>query len=72
MFSFSEPSTSSFSSTNSTIENMSVNKELAALVQRLEAVATRLEKTPSGDSNQIIEGKFLNTLGRVGPYQFGL
>ena len=43
---------------------MSVNQELAALVQRLEAVATRLEKQP-GSSNQIIEGKFLNNNGRA-------
>ena len=38
---------------------MSVNQELAALVQRLEAVATRLENTEGGSSSQIVEGKIL-------------
>ena len=66
MFHFAEPSTRSFSSTNSTIDNMSVNQELAALVQRLESVATRLEKTQSGNSNQVIEGKCLNIRGSAG------
>ena len=37
---------------------MSVNQELAALVQRLENVAIRLENAPgSGDTNQVVAGK---------------
>ncbi len=38
---------------------MSINQELTALVQRLEAVATRLEGTQGGSSGQVVEGKTL-------------
>ena len=38
---------------------MSINQELTALVQRLEAVATRLEGTQGGSSGQVVEGKVL-------------
>ena len=44
----SEPSATSTSSSDSIIESMAANQELAALVQRLEAVAVRLEKNTSG------------------------
>lgn len=46
---FSE--TEGISSSTSSSEKMSANQELASLVQRLEAVATRLEKTQPGGSN---------------------
>ena len=48
---FSESETEGISSSTSTSGKMSANQELASLVQRLEAVATRLEKTQPGGSN---------------------
>ena len=50
-----EPSATSTSSSDSIIESMAANQELAALVQRLEAVAVRLEKNTSGGE---VVGKF--------------
>merc|ERR1711997_614373 len=45
-----ESETEGISSSTSTSGKMSANQELASLVQRLEAVATRLEKTQPGGS----------------------
>ena len=53
--SFSESDTSFIPTTASKIDKMSANKELEALIQRLESVATRLEKTQGGGS--AVEGK---------------
>ena len=45
---------------------MSVNQELAALVQRLEAVAVRLEKSQPGSA----EGKLYNLINTMGHIKY--
>merc|ERR1712179_529777 len=57
-----EPEAHSISTTNSNTGKMSANQELAALIQRLESVATRLEKSGGGSSAAVEDD------GEVAPF----